>query len=387
MALDTVNEYSDFVSEIYDCAVDETRWTGTLDRLCQRLGGQYISLDWSNFNNAGWTIQHCSTWDVASLNTAMRKYAPAVPGLGGIMNAPLDRPISSLNEITEAEAHATPFYREWALPNGLRDGCVVKFADNEAAAGVLAFVTGLNREPVTAQERAIISYLSPHFRRAMNIADSLHHRGVPPDSYRATLEALALPILITDGEGRLRFLNGAGETLLSAATLLAIRQGRVEPVSLAARVAFTEALACAASNDLLLGRRGVGLRLTDQSGGALFAYVLPIGRTQARTFGGPGAAIFITASDRQRPPPVAVLMTMLDIDPDDARVMLAVAEGKSVDEAAEALGVVPDTVHTVLIGLYAKLGVSRPADLARIARTLSLPCAIDPASELHMSAR
>ena len=376
MPLSSLGKFSGFVSDIYDCAVDEALWEPTLERLCHALNGRYITLEMTG-RREPWAVQYASPFDRTVLAGAL-KYIPDVPGISGIMTAAVDVPFSTLANMAEQDAHETAFYREWALPNGLRDGAVVKYVDNTQIMGTMSFVTGFDREPITKRERQILRLLSPHFRRAMMIADSLQRRQVHPDGYRASLEALALPILITGGQGELRFVNGAAEVLLAASRLIRLAGGRIEPVADNARHAFAEALACAASDDVLLGRRGVGLRLPDEDGTAQYAYILPIGRTQARTFGGPGAAIFLTASERQRPPPVAVLMTMLDIEPEEAQVLLAVTEGKSVEEAAEALGIAPSRAGSALTSLYVKLGVSRAAELTRIVRALSLPHAIDP---------
>lgn len=376
MPTSNLGQFSGFVSDIYDCAVDEALWGPTLERLRRSMGGVYMTLEMGQ-RDQGWALQYTSDFD-RDILAAATKYIPNVPGVSGVISASVDMPFSTLSNMSEEEAHKTAFYREWALPNGLRDGAVVKYIDNAEMIGTMSFVTGFDREPITEGERDVLRLLAPHFRRAMMISDSIQRRQVHPDSYRASLEALTLPILIAGGQGELRFVNGAAEVLLAASRLLRLRHGVLEPVAEEARPAFAEALACAASSDALLGRRGVGLRLPDVEGAAQYAYILPIGRTQARTFGGPGAAIFLTASARQRPPPVAVLMTMLDIDLEEAQVLLAVCDGRSAEEAAEALGIAPGRTTAALNGLYVKLGVTRPAELTRIVRALALPEAIDP---------
>lgn len=70
-------------------------------------------------------------------------------------------------------------------------------------------------------------------------------------------------------------------------------------------------------------------------------------------------------------PRLTTALQALGLTPAQAKVALAVGGGQSPREAAEALGLSEATVRTTVKHLYAKLGIDRQSQLARlVARTV-----------------
>jgi DNA-binding CsgD family transcriptional regulator len=64
--------------------------------------------------------------------------------------------------------------------------------------------------------------------------------------------------------------------------------------------------------------------------------------------------------------PAKVLEALFDLTPAAARVAALIASGNTIPEAATTLSIKTDTVRVHLKAVYAKTGVHRQAELARL---------------------
>ena len=104
------------------------------------------------------------------------------------------------------------------------------------------------------------------------------------------------------------------------------------------------------------------------------AYVLPLSQGTARAAFQPAcAAVFVSTTTAASPLPEAVLTTLFDLTPAEARVLVTVGSGLSSAKSVEALGVSENTLKTHLSKIYAKTGTSRQADLVKLVADIGAP--------------
>jgi DNA-binding CsgD family transcriptional regulator len=129
----------------------------------------------------------------------------------------------------------------------------------------------------------------------------------------------------------------------------------------------------AASNDLALGRRGVGVPLSAQLEAA-YAYILPLlGVGTRRVSNQPLVAIFLSTRKGRALPEDAILMTLFDLTPAEARIMSRIADGQNAITLKDELGISTNTIKTHLARIFAKTGCGRQADVVKLMSELSLP--------------
>jgi DNA-binding CsgD family transcriptional regulator len=129
----------------------------------------------------------------------------------------------------------------------------------------------------------------------------------------------------------------------------------------------------ATSSDLALGRRGVGVPLLAQIEAA-YAYILPLlGVGRRRVSNQPLAAIFLSTRKGRALPEDAILMTLFDLTPAEARIMSRIAGGQNATVLKDELGISTNTMKTHLARIFAKTGCARQADLVKLMSELSLP--------------
>jgi DNA-binding CsgD family transcriptional regulator len=82
--------------------------------------------------------------------------------------------------------------------------------------------------------------------------------------------------------------------------------------------------------------------------------------------------IFVVAPANHFGVPTQWLIEAFRLTPSEAKVALAVASGMPVREAARHFGLTANTIKTHLSKLFAKTGVSRQSELARLVASVGL---------------
>ena len=283
--------------------------------------------------------------------------------------------------VPDAEFLRSEFYCDFGRHYGLRYvvGTVVPLGE----AGVLPI--GLHRpegqERFGAAEKRVLEALLPHLRRALQIR---HRLAVDANALAvggAALDALALGVLVLDGEMRVVLANAAAEGMAAGgasggALRLAAIQGAgvglgdtvATPVQARERAALRDLVAATA----LGGGAGGALRLRDGGGEArLAALVCPlparlagrggVGRAAGRALVllralGPGAAL----------PRAEVLRDLFALTRAEAEIARALAGGATKAAVAAARGVSETTVRSHVRALLDKTGTANLRDLERL---------------------
>jgi DNA-binding CsgD family transcriptional regulator/PAS domain-containing protein len=367
------DQFEALVTEVYDAAVDPRLWPIFLERLRTRLGAEFVSIVAIHKPTIRVTHVHHTPWDATAISDLADRQLVRIPMRDKILFGMLDTPVSTLQLMPEQEFQQSSFHREWVAPNGLRDGSTTLIADMAEELITIGFVTSQQRDPVSADEMMLVQRLSPHLRRAFMIGETLERTRWGAEVSLAALSGIATPILISDATGCLIFANPAAEKVLDAEGPLLVRHGRVEPRSPAVRTNFSEALQRATSSDVALGRRGVGVPLLAELE-ATYAYILPLLGIGTRRVGDqPLVAIFLSTRKGRALPEDAILMTLFDLTPSEARIMSRIADGQSAITLRDELGITANTMKSHLARIFAKTGCGRQADLVKLMSELSLP--------------
>ncbi len=367
--------FSSIVGDIYDCALNPAGWTGALTRVSAAMNAAYTSISLSNPQFAQARMASHSPWDPVMLKVLNDEYGlDGIPGLNSVLMGSVDEPRSTLNDMSEDVFYATPFYKNWVEPQGLRDGCVMKFAHTPDRVGAIASVTFNTRDIITADERRFMALLSPHLRRAALIGDLLDHQRVQTELFRESLERLSAPVLLVDQISKILYANSAAQRLLDSGKLVKLVGGCLSMADERMRPALIDAVARTEGRALALGSRGIGIPVTAAGQPKAVAYVLPLNHSDIRSAFAPAvAAVFIATEQAGAPPTQDVLATLYDLTPAEARLMVMMGDGVSTAHAAQRLNVTENTIKTHLARVYSKTGVARQSELVKLVSALAPP--------------
>lgn len=364
---------SSIIGDIYDCALSPDGWPDVLTRITQTMDAAYttIALAGASDNQGRFAAQ--SPWDPARMRELEDYNFDQIPGLKAAVTGDVDTPISTLSIMSESALQQTAFFREWAGPQGLREGCITKFVHTPDRIGLLGVTTRLDRAAFDPEDERFLALLCPHLRRAALIGDLLDNARVTTLRFRDSLQHLAVPVVLTDAGGEILYANASAERMFADEGPIQRQDGRIQPENAAIGDALLEAIASSAS-DLSVGSKGIGLPVSAKGKPPAVAYVLPLNQGVARSALKPAsAAIFVSTTTSASPMPEAVLATLFDLTPAEARVLRTIGSGTTSAGSSETLGISENTLKTHLNRIYAKTGMSRQADLVKLINEISTP--------------
>lgn len=365
---------SSIIGDIYDCALSPEGWTGVMTRITSTIDAAYTTIALTSVTDSRGRFAAQSPWDAEQLRALQDYELDAIPGLRAAVIGDIDLPQRTLSLISEGELEESAFFQEWAKPQGLREACTTKFVHTADRIGLFSTTTWANRPPISTEEQRFLGLLSPHLRRASLIGDLLDQTRITTGIYRGVLDSLAVPVILTGADGAVLHANAHAAKMLDERVLLRSRNGVLQAQTPVVSRALLEAIEAAARADALLGSRGIGLPISTPGQPPAVAYILPLSEGTARAAFRPAcAAVFISTTISASPPPEDVLITLYDLTPAEARVVLQIGRGLSAAQCAAALAISENTLKTHLGRVYAKTSTARQADLVALVSTIASP--------------
>jgi DNA-binding CsgD family transcriptional regulator len=156
--------------------------------------------------------------------------------------------------------------------------------------------------------------------------------------------------------------NPAAQALLARGDGLRLDDGRVRCVRAGADQALQRALADASRDEAPTARVLVVPRASGRRPLLVFASgVRDVGGGERRP-----VAVLVRDVDGPGPHAEEVLKGLFGLTPAETRLTLAIAEGQSLAEAAEAFGCARETMRTHLSRVFDKTATTRQAELVRL---------------------
>ncbi len=252
------------------------------------------------------------------------------------------------------------------------------FSDGRRSIGLRVF-RSRQEGPFGAREVALYEALLPHLARALRLRGLREREAESAAEAAAVLDLLPWGLFLLDEAGRVAPRNRAGEALLEtagAAVADALRR-------LAGRAfGCWRSQGCGDCAALLPAE--LATRLTGAEDGGWLQATLrvlpPAGAGTTRGPEEPATALVAVAGPGQDPEAAAGLLRQLyGLTPAEQQVAGQVLCGQPPARAAERLGIAHETARSHLRSIFAKTGVSRQADLVRLALGVPLFAAEAPA--------
>ena len=210
--------------------------------------------------------------------------------------------------------------------------------------------------------------LLPHLQRALVMRRRLADLEVERDAALRALDQLPWGVVFVDEHRNRLAANRHAEEILIAGDGLTAR-GNILRADLADETARLERLLNSALGRTGRQRSSAGgtLSITRPSGAhPLSLAVVPL-NIEMETLGDRGriAAIFVTDPDSPLDSDEQYLRELYALTAGEARLTSLLLEGKSVEQAATAMGITVNTARTRLKRIYSKTGVRRQPELVR----------------------
>lgn len=352
-----------FVDEIYEAALVPELWPTVLEQLARDTEAVGAMCFTATVERSAWISSPTIAplleaffrdgW-MARNSRVARGMAAGIPGF-----------ISDQDMFTPAEMDADPMFaylRERGC--GWCTGTLITMPSGELL--VFNIERSHARGPFEPAIMAGLEQVRPDLNRAALMAARLGF-----ERARAGAEALAavgLPAGVLSPGGRLMAANSLLEPLIPSVIL-----------DRAPRVQFAAAPADALLQDAI-GRLAAQATPTVLSipipatleRPAMIAHLVPVRRNARDIFTAAACFLVVTPVNPTVVPSATILQALFDLTRAEARVAKGIAEGQAPAELARTLGLSVDTIRTQLKSVFAKVGVSRQAELVRLLGGLAL---------------
>jgi len=270
--------------------------------------------------------------------------------------------LSSRPAVQPAELEQSVAYREVLKPLNIYHGSGALVLREENAVGVFAAMRSREAGFFTDEEDDIIVRLTPHLSRAAQ----LHYRFLATELERAAaagvLDRLTHAVVVCDGEARVLLANAVARNMLAQKRGLRTVGDRLAGGTAVQSNELVEAIRAVVDRDrdtasvvfdtadetfrVLISRASAELRLG----------LRPQADLALVSFSDPAADLAASAE---------VLRDALKLTDAEARAVLGLAHGKTMQAIADSFGVSLNTIRTHVAAAFSKTGTSRQADLVR----------------------
>ena len=355
---------------VYDAALDREKWVAFLEELGRTIDGHALNLATIDAVK-GATMSATARIDAVFLQEYHAYYAALDPWLMAAKQAGVVRPgMSDIGEryVAPSALVKTEFHNDLGRRYEIIGGI-------SAILGIDGTMTALSvsQHKFSQFGRAeldLIQQLLPHVRRALTVHQRLARADAAITGASLVLDRLPHAVFLLSRSGRLVHANRAGADLVRRRDGLTVDGGELRGSTPSQTATLRAAIVSAlhgtsrivdAVEPVTLLARGVGRR-------PLSLVAIPI-RAAGRSDIPDGVAVALIVRDPEQisAAPVDTIRSMFQLTPSEAQLVCHLAEGLTLKESAERLGIVLDTARKRLKVVFQKTDTHRQADLVRLA--------------------
>ncbi|MBG0796616.1 helix-turn-helix transcriptional regulator [Methylocystis sp. L43] len=368
-------DFESLVDDIYEAAADPDCWPRIMHdigKVAEAAGGVLIA-------------RRADAWLGWRCSVALEKGAEAFFSSGGLQRSQVLGRLLAFNRagfvsdqegFTEEEYAEEPVIKEWCAPNGIHHCTATAVPMLNGDLVMFQIKRRKGEAPFGPAELDRLDALRPHLARAGLLAARWRL-----ERLRSATEALAtlgIPAAILDVDGRVLAANRLIEDLSSHHVWMP--RDRIALIEPAADKLLRGAIADlgnpAATSVRSFPSKGTGER-------RVVMHLIPVTGIARDLFGGGLGVLMITHLTRPATLDAALVQSLFDLTPTEARVAGSLAEGLTLDQIAKRHKVKLSTVRSQVKSVFAKTGSNRQSQI--VALLAAQPKIWRPPLELEQS--
>lgn len=343
------------IDGIYDAALDPLRWPDALTAVGANFSGLPTHLIVTDAVSGDVVLFESTTIEPQIKDVFIRDYSTADrnPLIQASMDSPEGKMLCFPEIIGEKRFASSAIYNDLIKPLGVQNYMsAVTVRNGSLFAGFEFFAPRGYRSPSEAEVRRFES-TARHLGRALKLSGCLGNP-ISGKTLEATLDRLKTGVFLVDREGHIAWHNRRGAALLARRDGLLLKCGRLAAERASDDRTLRSALARAAD---------ATLRITSPSGER--SIVLQVHRLW-HSLASPRASLAVFVSDPDGAfLSTSGLMSAFGLTSAEAHVALAVSRSHRIAEAAQTLGLSPNTIKAALKRVFAKTETRSQAELVR----------------------
>ena len=363
-----LERFASVVDLIYDCALDPRLWQRAILDIADVCRSTVCIIGVHDYRSSRSELTYQHGYDDYYVRLHEEKFRTLDPFFVAARSRQEGEVVTRAMLIDDEEFFATRFYQEWVRPQGLGDMMTVKLLATDQRVGWMTHNRSATMPRYDDTSVRVFGLLAQHICRALKISDALNLETIRSEAMESALNALASGVYLVDSLGHVVFMNRAAERQIEAGNTLRVESNQLRAADPAVRKELSRSISEAVADETVPSTGGVSIALPGPGRG-LVATVLPLTRGQRRNVCGAFAAmaaIFVQDPVVVPPFPGDAFAKLYGLTGGELRVLLALAAGLGVKEAAEVLGISEATAKTHLQHIYAKTGASKQTELMQL---------------------
>lgn len=355
---------SHILGTIYDAALEEKGWVFCLELVRKVLRANYASL-----------IVRTETVDDIGLIVSAGHDQPNIdPGNPYISMSPLagiqpDQLVTMSEVLTENEWRASTYYRDYCAPQDVFHVMAADIATLNGGVYGLRITRPQTLPDFSSADKNFCRLLLPHIKRALNLHLSIHEDRKVSTLYSHAMAQLMVGVVVLDQDGLVIECNPAAMTVLDAKDGLVVVGKQLEASyaddNRRLQTLVREALATPHTGKAALNEAMSVSRPSGRLGWGLIVQRIASDQwTEGKQR--PSVAVFVRDTEGRVDPPVRLAQQLFQLTPAETALAIQLANGLSLEEAAEMLNIKRNTARAHLRSIFSKTGVRRQTELVRI---------------------
>ncbi|MGH8355452.1 MAG: helix-turn-helix transcriptional regulator [Pseudomonas sp.] len=352
---------------IYQGPLEATPWSGWLEAIRQQLEARFVTLVLRTpASERPGLIVNASAY--GTLLPGEPSYSEQYYSLCPFIAWPADRVLSA-DEVFGSAWCEHEFYVQYLRPLDLRYILVANIRTEAGVECAFFVCRGHDGHDYGAADKALIAILLPHLRRALDLHSALDVLESERTLYAATIDRMLVGTVILDEGGKVMKSNQAASRLFASQDGIYTRHDSLRAYCSVENRALQKAILAALGHHLSAASASVEvIALSRPSGEAPLSVLLrpiPLNYCADDSSRRPAVAVFIRDPSGSPQASRAMLRKLFQLTATETEVALLMLDGLTLDEAADALGIMKNTVRAHLRGVFAKTGATRQALLVK----------------------
>ncbi|MCU1758657.1 helix-turn-helix transcriptional regulator [Pseudomonas sp. 14P_8.1_Bac3] len=282
------------------------------------------------------------------------------------VNQPLDQVFAVDDIMTSTEWEHSAYFKAFCGPNDVYHvmGADISTPDG----GKLRFrITRPKRSPnFSANDRALCAMFLPHLRRALQLHNLLDRSESLSELYSQAISRLSVATLVLDESGSVLRVNAVAQEILARSDGLKLVGGRLEATYPSDNRELQRLIRAAFVPDT--PKSAEAMSVTRPSGLVNLGVVVESipSLDWAEEKGQPAALVYIRDASSKSLASEVVTKQLFNLTKAETALAMELANGLSLEEAAEVLNIRRNTARAHLRSIFSKTGVRRQTELVRI---------------------
>lgn len=362
------------VERIYDAALAPERWPEFLEDLANVIDGHAVNIALSSPAFTETNLSVAVRWDPEAQRLYREHYSVLDPwAIAAVRRGLLRTGVVGLGRtlMDRQELETTEFYNDFGKRFSVSGGISAIICSNPSVVTSLSLSERRGGSQFDRAEVSLLRRLLPHLQRAFQVHERLGAVAQARGAAEGVIDRMPFGVILLDANVRPVVINRAAQEILDRRDGLMLRGTTLT----AATVQQTAELRRKIDQALSIWRGelpelpGAALAIRRPSlKRPLQVCITPIGRgasTLTPNLAAPIAAIFVSDPETEPATPATMLRTFYGLTPAETRLASELLNDRTVEEAAQILGISINTARTQLTRLFEKTGTRRQPELVR----------------------